>query len=305
MKKIASLFSAFMLCLTLTACGSSEPATAPSVTESEKSIVQEKLNKNKNSSETTNETKEIATPQIGTTKETDAISKKETADTTQESSSATTATSLKQNEPESNADKGNETSKQDEQKTEPTTAVTEPQPTEPTVDKTNILVAYFSRADENYSVGTIEIGNTQILGEYIASEVGANSFHIETVTPYPANYKECCDVAKKELNDKARPEIIGTVDMVQYDIVFLGYPIWWGDMPMAVYTFMERYDWSEKVVIPFCTHEGSGLSGTDSSITSVTGAQVLTAIDMRGSTAQELNDDTKQTVRTWLNNLGF
>ena len=142
MKKIASLFSAFMLCLTLTACGSSEPATAPSVTESEKSIVQEKLNKNKNSSETTNETKEIATPQIGTTKETDAISKKETADTTQESSSATTATSLKQNEPESNADKGNETSKQDEQKTEATTAVTEPQPTEPTVDKTNILVAY-------------------------------------------------------------------------------------------------------------------------------------------------------------------
>ena len=124
-------------CLTLTACGSSEPATAPSVTESEKSIVQEKLNKNKNSSETTNETKEIATPQTGTTKETDAISKKETAD----SSSATTATSLKQNEPESNADKGNETSKQDEQKTEPTTAVTEPQPTEPTVDKTNILVA--------------------------------------------------------------------------------------------------------------------------------------------------------------------
>ena len=93
--------------------------------------------------------------------------------------------------------------------------------------------------------------------------------------------------------------------MEQYDIVFLGYPIWWGDMPMAVYTFMESYDWSGKVVIPFCTHEGSGLSGTDSSIASTTGAQVLTAIDMRGSTAQALNDDTKQTVRTWLDELGF
>ena len=112
-------------------------------------------------------------------------------------------------------------------------------------------------------------------------------------------------MAKQELNDKARPEIIGSVNMEQYDIVFLGYPIWWGDMPMAVYTFMESYDWSDKVVIPFCTHEGSGLSGTDGSIASVTGAQVLTAIDMRGSTAQALIDDTKQTVRTWLDGFGF
>ena len=113
-------------------------------------------------------------------------------------------------------------------------------------------------------------------------------------------------MAGQELNDKARPEIIGGVDnMEQYDIVFLGYPIWWGNMPMAVYTFMESYDWSGKVVIPFCTHEGSGLSGTDSSIASVTGTQVLTAIDMHGSTAQKLNNDTKQTVRTWLDNLGF
>ena len=247
MKKISFILSAFMLCLSLTACGSSEPASAPSVANNDKAVVQEKM-------------------------------------TMTESKTETTAAD----------DKQTETSKAANEK-----------PEEHTSDSTNILVAYFSRADENYSVGTIEVGNTQILGEYIASEVGADSFHIETVTPYPANYKECCDVAKKELNDKARPEITGSVNIEQYDIVFLGYPIWWGDMPMAVYTFMESYDWSDKVVIPFCTHEGSGLSGTDSSIESVTGAQVLTAIDMRGSTAQELNDDTKQTVRTWLNNLGF
>lgn len=233
----------------MTACGSSEPASAPSVADNDKAAVQEKLNQEESKTEASEST-------------------------------------------------------EDDKQSETTEAPAE-KPEEQTSDGTNILVAYFSRADENYSVGTIEVGNTQILGEYIASEVGADSFHIETVTPYPTGYDECCDVAKQEQKDNARPEITGSVDMEQYDIVFLGYPIWWGDMPMAVYTFMESYDWSDKVVIPFCTHEGSGLSGTDSNIASATGAQVLTAIDMRGSTAQALNDDTKQTVRTWLDDLGF
>ena len=234
----------------MTACGSGEPAPAPSVADNDKVAVQNKLNKDESKTE---------------------------ADTVAENDD-------KQSEPETSAVESS---------------------MDQTTDGANILVAYFSRADENYSVGTIEVGNTQILAEYIVDEVGADSFHIETVTPYPAGYDECCDVAKQELNDKARSEITGSVDMAQYDIVFLGYPIWWGDMPMAVYTFMESYDWSDKVVIPFCTHEGSGLSGTDSSIASTTGAQVLTAIDMRGSTAQALKDDTKQTVRTWLDDLGF
>ena len=249
-QQITSLFTALLIGLTLTACGSGEPASAPSVADNDKVAVQNKLNKGEGKTE------------------------------------AHTA------------------AENDDKQSETETSAVEPS-TEQISDGANILVAYFSRADENYSVGTIEVGNTQILAEYIVDEVGADSFHIETVTPYPAGYDECCDVAKQELNDKARPEITGSVDMEQYDIVFLGYPIWWGDMPMAVYTFMESYDWSGKVVIPFCTHEGSGLSGTDSSIASVTGAQVLTAIDMRGSTAQKLNDDTKQTVRTWLDDLGF
>ena len=249
-QQITSLFTALLIGLTLTACGSGEPASAPSVADNDKVAVQNKLNEDEGKTE---------------------------ADTAAE-----------------NDDKQSETE----------TSAVEPS-TEQISDGANILVAYFSRADENYSVGTIEVGNTQILAEYIVDEVGADSFHIETVTPYPADYDECCDVAKQELNDKARPEITSSVDMEQYDIVFLGYPIWWGDMPMAVYTFMESYDWSGKVVIPFCTHEGSGLSGTDSSIASTTGAQLLTAIDMRGSTAQKLNDDTKQTVRTWLDDLGF
>ena len=178
---------------------------------------------------------------------------------------------------------------------------------EGTDDGTNVLVAYFSRADENYNVGTVAVGNTQILAEYIVEQVGADSFHIETVTPYPADYDDCCDVAKQELADKARPEINGSVEnMDSYDIVFLGYPIWWGDMPMAVYTFMESYDFSDKVIIPFNTHEGSGSSGTYSKIRSaLPNANVLDGMAIQGKTAQAFNSDTGQTVRSWLDGLGF
>ena len=185
--------------------------------------------------------------------------------------------------------------------------VTDAATAEPESDGKKILVAYFSRADENYNVGTIEVGNTQIVAEFIASKVGADSFHIETVTPYPTDYDDCCDVAKQELADKARPELSGTVDnMEKYDIVFLGYPIWWGDMPMAVYTFMDSYDFSGKVVIPFNTHEGSGESGTYSAIASyLPNAQVLDGMAIQGQTAQEFSSDTQQSVRDWLDGLGF
>ena len=242
--KIISIFSAVALCFTLTACNSSEPASAPSVADDDKAAVQDKLNKT-----------------------------------------------------ESKTDKSEETSNE-------TSAEA---PTESTYDGTNILVAYFSRADENYNVGVVKVGNTQILAEYIAEQVGADSFHIETVTPYPADYDDCCDVAKQELADKARPEIKGGVDnMDGYDIIFLGYPIWWGDLPMAVYTFMESYDFSDKVIIPFNTHEGSGASGTYSKIKSaLPNADVLDGMAIQGKTAQEFNSDTQQTVRSWLDGLGF
>lgn len=247
MKKcVLLILSALMVGMTLTACGSGESASAPSVADNDKAAVQDKLDKQNSKPE--------------------------------------------------------ETTHSDEEKQ------TEAETTQPTDSNgTNILVAYFSRADENYNVGTIDIGNTQIVAEYIAGEVGADSFHIETVTPYPAGYDECCDVAKQELADNARPEIIGGVDnMEQYDIVFLGYPIWWGDMPMAVYTFMESYDWSGMVVIPFNTHEGSGSAGTYDRIASVLpDAQVLDGMAIQGKNAQDFNSDTQQSVRDWLDGLGF
>ena len=209
----------------------------------------------------------------------------------------------KLNKQVSNTDETNADDKQSDDSTVTTQAETET----PTGEDKNTLVAYFSRAGEDYNVSTIEKGNTQIIAEYIASEVGADSFHIETVTPYPADYDDCCDVAKQELADKARPELSRTVDnMEQYDIVFLGYPIWWGDMPMAVYTFMDSYDFSDKVVIPFNTHEGSGESGTYSAIGSyLPNSQVLDGMAIQGQTAQEFSSDTQQSVRDWLDGLGF
>lgn len=126
-----------------------------------------------------------------------------------------------------------------------------------------ILVAYFSRADENYGVGFVEKGNTQIIAEYIADYLKADSFHIRTVTPYPKNYRECTNVALEEQKKKARPALAEQIgNLKDYDIIFLGYPNWWGDLPMAVYTFLESNDFSGKTIIPFCTHAGSGLSNT-------------------------------------------
>jgi flavodoxin/predicted small lipoprotein YifL len=103
------------------------------------------------------------------------------------------------------------------------------------------LVLYFSRADENYVVGNVEKGNTRILAEMIAEATGADTFEIKPAKPYPKEYTPATEVAKQEKNDNARPEIVGTMpDVSGYDVVFVGYPIWWGDLPMPCYTFFDK-----------------------------------------------------------------
>lgn len=181
------------------------------------------------------------------------------------------------------------------------------QPAEEESDSTRILIAYFSRAGENYNVGVIEKGNTAIIAEMIGEQTGGDLFHIETVTPYPENYRECTNVAQQELRDNARPELKATVDNFEdYDVVFLGYPNWWGDMPMAVYTFLESYDFSGKTVVPFATHEGSGLASTESSIASAcSGAEVLGGLAIRGSVAQNSQAEANESVVNWLQEAGF
>lgn len=168
-----------------------------------------------------------------------------------------------------------------------------------------ILVAFFSRADENYGVGYIEKGNTHIITDMIAEEVGADSFEIVRVTPYPKEYDACTNEAKAEQNADARPELTAEVDnFSDYDTVFLGYPNWWGDMPMPVYTFLESYDFSGKTVIPFCTHAGSGLSGTVNTLKNkLNGATVLDGLAVAGTTAQNDQDNAKTAVLEWLGKL--
>lgn len=170
-----------------------------------------------------------------------------------------------------------------------------------------ILVAYFSRTGENYEVGNITKGNTHIVADMIAEATGADMFEIKTVKPYPVNYRECTELAKFELAEGVRPELTATVpNMKDYDVIFIGYPIWWSDMPMAVYTFLESYNFSGKTVIPFCTAAGSGLSGTERNIAKAcTGATVLTGLGIEGKKAQRDPDNVRADVLKWLAELGF
>lgn len=168
------------------------------------------------------------------------------------------------------------------------------------------IVIVFSRTDENYNVGYITKGNTMILAEMIASKTGSDLFEIKPAKKYPADYDTCIDVAKKELNAKARPAIAEDKDVSEYDTVYFGYPIWWGDLPMCFYTFIEAHDWNGKKIIPFCTHEGSGLAGTERKLKSaLKGAEVMKGLAVRGSTAQNDKAASEKAIDSWLRNLGL
>lgn len=170
---------------------------------------------------------------------------------------------------------------------------------------TKILVAFFSRTDENYGVGYIEKGNTHIIADMIAEEMNADTFEIVRVTPYPEVYRECTNEAQKEKSENARPELTASISGFEnYDVIFLGYPIWWSDMPMPAYTFIESYNFSGKTVIPFCTHAGSGLSGTVETLKNkLSEATVLDGLAISGTTAQNDQEAAKQAVLSWLDEI--
>ena len=170
-----------------------------------------------------------------------------------------------------------------------------------------ILIVCFSRAGENYNVGKIEKGNTEKLAEIITEQTGGDLFRIETVIPYPESYDETLDIATREYQNNERPELTGQVENWEdYDIIFLGYPIWWAGLPMALHTFMESYDWQGKTVIPFNTHEGSGQAGTQQVIEDkLSGATVLQGLAVRGSKAQNDAEGTAADVAAWLKELGL
>ena len=172
----------------------------------------------------------------------------------------------------------------------------------------DILVVYFSRTGEQYNVGVIDKGNTAIVAEMIADETGADTFELlpENDT-YPRTYDELTDVAKREQNDNARPAIKGDLpDLSKYSCIFIGAPVWWGDWPMICYTYFEANDFSGKKLIPFSTHEGSGLAGFDTKLgKAADGADVLTGLAIQGEDAQNDQSDVREDVKDWISGLGL
>lgn len=182
-----------------------------------------------------------------------------------------------------------------------TDKATETQETNSMETEKKVLVAFFSHTGENYAVGNITKGNTHIIAEMIAEATGGNLFEIVPVKEYPKTYNACVEVAKKEKETGARPAIKGSIAVENYDIIFLGYPNWWGDMPMPVYTFIEKHRWAGKTVIPFCTHEGSGLSNTEKYIANACkGAEVEKGLAVKGATAQNKQEQARMAVAQWL-----
>ena len=167
------------------------------------------------------------------------------------------------------------------------------------------IVIYFSRADENYGVGTITKGNTQVLAEIIASETNSEQFKIERVAAYPKDYSTCIKEAKDEMNKNLRPQIKATMTQTQldeYDTIYFGSPVWWGDLPMPVYTFIESLNWNGKKVYFFGTHEGSGANGIASSFKKAAkGCDMQkNVLSMSGRNAQKNDEAERKAVKEWI-----
>ncbi|MEW5920756.1 MAG: flavodoxin [Bacillota bacterium] len=163
------------------------------------------------------------------------------------------------------------------------------------------LIAYFSRKGNNYVAGSIvnlPVGNTEIIAKKIQEFTDSDIFEIKTVKSYPEDYTETTNVAQEEKRKNARPQLTEKVDnMDSYDVIFLGYPNWWGTMPMAVFTFLESYDFSGKTIISFCTHEGSGMGSSERDIKKLCpNAKVLPGLAIRGGSVDRANKD----VANWL-----
>ena len=170
------------------------------------------------------------------------------------------------------------------------------------------LVVYFSKTGEQYSVGNISEGNTAIVAKMIAEQTGADLFEVKLKNDtYPTAYKALTEVALAEKKASARPEIEGKVEnFSDYDTVFIGVPNWWADMPMAMYTFIESYDWADKTIVPFVTHEGSGLSSIPNKMeTAAHPKAVLSGFEIYGHIAQNSREEAKEKVSAWLKKLGF
>lgn len=162
------------------------------------------------------------------------------------------------------------------------------------------LIIYFSRADENYFGGEmkyIDKGNTEIIAEYIKDIVGSDIFKVEPLNPYSSDYKECIEEAKVRTKEHNAPIKGNVPDISSYEVIYVGSPIYWGGMPEELFTALKGLDYSGKIIRPFVTHEGSGLSGVPRQLNEIcVGAEVLDGLAIVGSQAK----NSKSKVESWI-----
>ena len=170
--------------------------------------------------------------------------------------------------------------------------------------KGKALVVFFSHAGDNYSVGNIEVGNTKIVADYISEMIGADQFEIVTHKYDGMAYTPLINLAQEEANNGELPEYEGDVDMSGYDTVFIGGPVWWGTYPQVMFTFFKKHttDLEGKTVIPFTTHEGSGLANCVEDVKAAfPGAKVTQGFSIYGHEVRT----GKAKVEKWLKGLGY
>lgn len=163
------------------------------------------------------------------------------------------------------------------------------------------LVVFYSRADENYFGGELRYlstGNTEKIAKMVAEIRGADLFQIEQKMPYAADYNTCIEEAEKDLKENIRPELVSTLESIDgYDEIYIGFPNYWGTMPMAVFTFLEQFDWSGKTIHPFVTHEGSGFGKSMDDLEKVCRGAVFTkGLAISGSSV----DHARAKVEGWV-----
>ncbi len=165
------------------------------------------------------------------------------------------------------------------------------------------LVVFFSHAGENYSVGNIKVGNTKIVADYISEMTGADQFEVVADKDYDMPYMQLIEVAKQEAHDGELPPMVGRLENVdQYDTVFIGGPVWWGTYPKVMFTFFRDYDLNGKTIIPFTTHEGSGLASCVEDVRSAyPNADVKPGFAIYGHDVRS----GRSKVEKWLKGLGF
>ncbi len=168
------------------------------------------------------------------------------------------------------------------------------------------LIAFFSRADENYFGGAmryVKVGNTEIVCDIMKDMIPADSFKIEMKNPYSPVYMTCIDQARKDLREKVHPELVSIPESIDdYDTVVLAYPNYWGTVPMAVVTFLEHFNFTGKTILPLCTNEGSGMGGSERDIRKYApGAEIKKGLSITGSEAA----NSRSSLRRWLSANGL